>query len=82
VDVTILRGDLGDDSCNSIIGSISFNNNWIIRVEMRQDGCRGEGMFEGFEHLCMIGTPGEKSVLAGKTNERMTMSENPTMNRR
>src|SRR5882672_1365533 len=69
VNVTILGRDLGDDCCNRIIGSVSFNNNWIIRVEMCQDGCRGEGVFEGFERLHMIGTPGERGVLAGETNE-------------
>src|SRR5882672_8973653 len=69
MDVTIIRGNLGDDSCNRIIGSISFNNNGIIRVEMRQYGCRGEGTFEGSERLGLIGTPGKRSVLAGEANE-------------
>ena len=39
VDVAIIGEDLGDDCCNHIIRSISFNNNRIIRVEMCQDGC-------------------------------------------
>ena len=69
VDVSIVGGDLGNDSCNGIIRSISFNNNGIISVEMRQNGCCGEGMFEGSERLHMIGTPGERGVLAGETNE-------------
>jgi len=37
VDVTIIRGDLGDDFCDCIVRSVSFNNNGIIRVEMHQD---------------------------------------------
>src|SRR5882672_192655 len=69
VDVTIIRGNLGDDSCNSIIGSISFNNNGIMRVEMCQYGCRGEGRFEGSERLRLIGIPGKRGDLAGEMNE-------------
>jgi len=38
-------GNLGDDSCNSIIESISFNNNRIIRVKCANMGA-GEGRFE------------------------------------
>ena len=69
MDVPIIGGDLGDDCCNHIIGSISFNNNCIIRVEMRQNGCHGEGVFEGSKHLHIIGAPGERGVLAGEMDE-------------
>ena len=69
MDVTIIRGYLGDDGCNCTVGSVSFNNNRMIRVQMRQDGCHGEGVFEGSECLHMIGTPGERGVLVGETNE-------------
>ena len=69
MDVPILGGDLGYDCSNHIIGSISFNNNWIIRVEMFQDGCHGKGMFEGSECLGVVRTPYEGGVLAGETDE-------------
>jgi len=59
VDVSIVRRDMGNDSCNFIIGSISLNNNGIIRVEMHKDGCCGKGMFEGPEHHDMVETPYE-----------------------
>ena len=36
---------------------------------MCQYGCRSEGVFKGFECLRMIGTPGERGVLVGETNE-------------
>ena len=39
VNVAIIGGDLGDDCCNHIKSSVSFNNYGIIRVEMCQDGC-------------------------------------------
>src|SRR5882724_1060800 len=70
VDVAIVGGDLGDDRSDCIVRSVSFNDNGIIRVEMRQDGCLCKGCFEGFEHLDVIGAPSEWSVLAGETNER------------
>jgi len=80
VDIPIVRGDLGDNSCNHIIRSISFNNNQIIRVEMCQDRCLGNGVFEGPERLDVVRAPYERSVLASKMNKGITMSENPTMN--
>ena len=69
VDVPIVRGDLGDNSCNRIIGSVSLNNNWIIRVEMCQDRCCGKDMFEGPECLDVVGAPYERGVLASEMNE-------------
>ena len=41
----------------------------IIRVEMSQDGCLGEGVFEGLEHLGVVGAPGERGVLACEANQ-------------
>src|SRR5882724_460471 len=66
VDVTIVRGDLGDYHGNRIVRSISFNNNGIIRVKMRQDGGLGEGSLEGFKHIGVVGAPSERGVLAGE----------------
>ena len=36
---------------------------------MLQDGGLGEGCFEGFEHLGMVGAPGEQGVLVGEANQ-------------
>src|SRR5882724_10625787 len=69
VDVAIIGGDLGDDHCDSIVRSVSFNNNWVIGVEVHQDGCLGKGCFERFERLGVIGAPGEWGVLAGEANQ-------------
>ena len=69
VDVAIIRGDLGDDRCDSIVRSVSFNNNWVIGVEVRQDGCLGKGCLERFERLGVIGAPGKWGVLAGEANQ-------------
>ena len=70
MDVANVRGDLGDECCNCIVRSISFNDNRIIRVEMHQDGCLGKGCFEGFERLGVIRAPGEWGVLVGEANQR------------
>src|SRR5882724_5319627 len=69
VDVAIIRGDLGDDSSDRIVRSVSFNNNRIVRVEMCQDGGLGEGGLEGFECLGVVGAPSERGVLAGEANQ-------------
>src|SRR5882724_7809439 len=69
VDVTIVRGDLGDDCCNCIVRSISFNDNRIIRVEMCQDGCLGEGIFEGLKCLGVVRAPGEWGVFSCEVNQ-------------
>ena len=69
MDVAIVRGDLGDDCCNRIVRSISFNNNRIVRVEMHQDGSLGEGSLEGLKHLVVVGAPGEWGVLACEANQ-------------
>src|SRR5882724_5595474 len=59
VDVAIIGGDLGDDCSDCIVRSISLNNNRIVRVEMCQDGCLGEGSLEGFKCLGVVGAPSE-----------------------
>ena len=59
VDVAIIRGDLGDDCCNHIVRSISFNNNRVVRVKMCQVGCLGEGSLEGLECCGVVRAPGE-----------------------
>src|SRR5882724_1131057 len=68
VEVAIVGRDLGDDCCDRIVRSVSLNNDGIIRVEMCQDGCLCEGVFEGLKGLSVVGTPGEWCVLAGEAN--------------
>jgi len=48
---------------------VSFNNNGIIRVEMHQDGCLGEGSFEGLKCLGVVRAPGEWGVLVCDVNQ-------------
>jgi len=69
MDFPIIGQDLGDDCYNCIVRSISFNDNGIIRVEMHQDGCLGEGVFEALECLGVIRAPGEWGVLACEVNQ-------------
>src|SRR5882724_5220579 len=69
VDVTIIRGDLGDDHGDRIVRSVSLNNNRIVRVEMHQDGGLGEGSLEGLECLGVVGAPSERGVLVGEVNQ-------------
>src|SRR5882724_5735023 len=69
VDVTIVRGDLGDDRCDRIVRSVSLNNNGVVRVEMRQDGGLCEGRFEGFKCLGVVGAPDEQGILSGEVNQ-------------
>src|SRR5882724_1878965 len=57
VNVAIIGGDLQDDRSDHIVRSVSFNNNGVIRVEMRQDGCLCKGCLERFEHFSVIGAP-------------------------
>src|SRR5882724_5474514 len=68
VDVPIVGRDLGDDRSDRIVRSVSLNNDGIIRVEMRQDGCLCKGVFEGLEGRSVIRTPGKWRVLAGEAN--------------
>jgi len=44
---------------------------------MCQDGCLGEGSFEGLKCLGVVGAPGERGVLVCEANQG---DENPTMN--
>ena len=69
-----------DDRCDCIVRSISFNNNGIVRVEMHQDGCLGEGSLEGLECFSVVRPPGEWGVLACELNQGDDNLENPTMN--
>ena len=80
MDVTIVGGDLGDDHGDHIVRSVSFNNNGIIRVKMRQDGGLGEGSLEGFKRLGGSGPQVNGVSLRVRRIRGMTMSENPTMN--
>ena len=80
VDVTIVGGNLGDDRSDRIVRSASLNNNRIVRVEMCQDGGLSESCLEGFEHLGVVGAPGEWLSLQVRRIRGMTISENPTMN--
>jgi len=68
--VTIIGGDLGDDCSDHIVRSISFNNNRVNRVEMHQNGCLGECVFEGLECLGVVRCPGERGILACEVNQR------------
>ena len=69
MDVTIIRRDLGNDCCNCIVRSISFNNNGIIGVEMRQDRGLSKGLFKCVECLGVVGTPDEWGILVGEVNQ-------------
>jgi len=69
VDVTIVGGDLGDDRCNHIVRSISFDNDGIVGVEMHQDGCLGKGCLEGLKCLGVVRAPGEWGVLSHEVNQ-------------
>jgi len=70
----------GDDLCDRIVRSISLNNDGIIRVEMRQDGCLCEGMFEGLKGCSVVGTQVNGMSLRVRQISGITMSENTTMN--
>ena len=69
VNVTVIGVDLADDCCNRIVRSVSLNDNRIIRVEMHQDGCLGEGVFEGLECLGVVRAPCEWGVLVCEVNQ-------------
>jgi len=80
VDVTVIRGDLGDDRGDCIIRSVSFNNNGLSGVEMRQDRGLGKGLFDCAE-CCGVSGPQTNGVsLRVRQIKGMMMSENPTMN--
>jgi len=50
--------------CNRIIGSVSFNNNWIIRVEMCQNGAMVKACLRA-PNAFTYQDPRERGVLAG-----------------
>ena len=66
----IVRVDLGEDCCNSIIGHISFKDCSTIGMIMGEDQGSHKTRFKQFKGRSACCRPYERSVLLGKGSER------------
>lgn len=57
----MMMGEYSSDAC---IGSVHFNNEWLVWVNMMEDGCSGKASFEVFEGLDSCQGPGEPRPLS------------------
>jgi len=68
LDVTLIRGDLGNDHCDCIVRSVSLNNDGIVRVECIKWGL-GEGSLECLKCLHVVRALGNWGVFACEVNQ-------------
>src|ERR1700731_562563 len=65
-----VRGDHGEDCCDSIVRGIHFNYKWSSRDKVGEDQSRGECGFQGVERGLTVVRPEPRSVFLGKAGHR------------
>src|ERR1700730_17350912 len=75
-----IRGNRGEDCCNSIVLGVCFNYKQSSRDKVGEDWSRGECGFQGVKHGLTVIRPEPKSVFLGKAghwsdNIRVSMDE-------